>query len=363
MAVDKKPATASPKPAPFEHAPVKPVITAPVPLLRRFTYAIRLWGLKFILWLLIRFIRLRHRIWSSLGPNLTKTYHLIRPTLEHRIYWPPSFNPKSGVKLPLFISAHGGGFALGEPALDDHLCRGFADKHGLLVVNIDYRKSPLHPFPTAIHDVAALIRAILEDTSLPVDHSRVVIGGYSAGANLMMSAVQFPDIRARVHGLLAVFPATDLAGNYRGPFRPTKDGRRDLLERTMPLFSWAYLPIGMDRTSTLVSPIYASREDFPKHMFFMGAECDLLVQETEVMAKRLAGFAKDAPTGTKWQKNGIRWKLFWDMQHGFTHLRYTGYLEEERAAAVKEFFDVAGEWMHKDVFGSQNQTKAIEGGL
>ncbi|RMZ76911.1 hypothetical protein DV738_g4707, partial [Chaetothyriales sp. CBS 135597] len=359
MAVDNKPATpatASPESAPSEPSAVQPVITAPVPLTRRVAYAIRLWGLKFILWLLIRFIRLRHRLWSSLGPNITRTYYQTRPTLEHRIYWPRSYNPRSGEKLPLFISAHGGGFALGEPALDDHLCRGFSNRHGLLVVNIDYRKSPLHPFPTAIHDVSAIVRAILEDTRLPIDHSKVIVGGYSAGANLVMSAVQNPDIRARVHGLLAVFPATDLAGNFRGPLRHTKDGRRDLLERTMPLFSWAYLPTGTDRTNKLISPIYASREDFPKHMFFIGAECDLLVQETEIMAKKLAGFPEGKVTGTKWQKNGIRWKLFWDMQHGFTHLHYTGYLEEERRAAVNEFFQVAGEWMHQDVFASQSQT-------
>ncbi|RMZ76730.1 hypothetical protein DV737_g4699, partial [Chaetothyriales sp. CBS 132003] len=328
------------------------VVRPRLPLATRIYYAIRLWGFKFVVWTFLRFVRLRHRILSALGPNLTRVYQ-IRPSLENRIYWPPSYNPKSGEKLPLFISIHGGGFALADPSVDDHLCRAFADNHGLLVVSLDYRKSPIHRFPTPVEDVATLVRAVLDDTRLPIDHSRTVIGGYSAGGNLALAVVQFPDIRARIKGLLPVYPAVDFAGKYRGSYRPTKDGRKDILEGTAPLFNWAYLPAGADLTNPLMSPIYAPREEFPDHIFFVGAECDVLVQEAEIMAKKLAGFPEGQLTGTKWQKNGVRWKLYWDMQHGFTHLRYKGYLEEERKAALKEFFRDAAEWMHKDVFKDQ----------
>ncbi|RMZ89691.1 hypothetical protein DV736_g3073, partial [Chaetothyriales sp. CBS 134916] len=335
----------------------QPVISPPLPLARRINYAIRLWGLKFAVWILLRFVRLHHRILSALGPNLTRVYQ-IRPTLENRIFWPPSYNAKSGQKLPLFISIHGGGFALCDPSVDDHLCRAFADKHGLLVVSLNYRKPPVHCFPTAVHDVAALVRAVLDDTRLPIDHSKTVIGGYSAGGNLSLGVVQFPDIRARIKGVLPVFATVDLAGKYRGPYRSTKDGRKDVLEGIAPLFTWAYLPTGTDRTNPLLSPIYATREEFPDQIFFVGAECDILVQEAETMAKKLAGFPEGQVTGTKWQKNGIRWKLYWDMQHGFTHTHYKGYLEEERRAAVDEFLHDAAEWMHKDVFRDQDQIQS-----
>ena len=332
----------------------QPAIAPDLPFTTRIYCGFRIWAFKFLVWTFLNFLRLYHRSpFSSLGPNRKKHYD-VRPSLQNRIYLPKSYDEKSGTKLPLYLNVHGGGFAICDPSVDDHFCRPLADKYGFLVVSLNYRKAPLHPFPNPVHDVAALIRAVLDDTTLPIDYSKVVLGGFSAGGNLTLAAAQFPDIRARVKALVPVYPVVDFSNRYKGTYRNTKDGRRDILEKSSTWFNWAYLPPGTDRTNPLLSPIYASRQDFPNKIFFIGAEYDYLCHEAEIMAKKLAGYDKDARTGPKWEKNGIMWKMYWDMQHGFTHAPQSGEYEEERKQVTEECYRDIAQWIHKDVFGGDD---------
>ncbi|MCU1374377.1 MAG: Esterase [Actinomycetia bacterium] len=84
--------------------------------------------------------------------------------------------------LPLVLTIHGGAFVLlradSFPATD----AGWALRHGALVVSVDYRLAPEHPFPAAADDCyAALCWAVAE---LDVDLDRVVVTGASAGGAL-----------------------------------------------------------------------------------------------------------------------------------------------------------------------------------
>ena len=55
----------------------------------------------------------------------------------------------------------------------------WAKRTNMLVISLDYSKAPLHSFPTAVHDVAALATAVLSDESIPIDKTRVAMGGWS----------------------------------------------------------------------------------------------------------------------------------------------------------------------------------------
>jgi acetyl esterase/lipase len=82
--------------------------------------------------------------------------------------------------LPLVVDMHGGAFAMRAdmfPANDARLAM-----LGALVVSVDYRIVPEHPFPSGVEDCyAALCWAVKE---LDVDRSRVVVTGASAGGAL-----------------------------------------------------------------------------------------------------------------------------------------------------------------------------------
>ena len=84
--------------------------------------------------------------------------------------------------LPALLWIHGGGYVGGRAWQDDRLCAQFARELGALVVSVDYRLAPDHPYPVPLHDChdALVWLAGRED----VDADRIAIGGASAGGGL-----------------------------------------------------------------------------------------------------------------------------------------------------------------------------------
>lgn len=86
---------------------------------------------------------------------------------------------------PALVWIHGGGFVMGSARQDDVLCGRFARDLGAVVVSVDYRLAPEHPYPAALDDcVAACTFVRREAAALGVDPARVAVGGMSAGGGL-----------------------------------------------------------------------------------------------------------------------------------------------------------------------------------
>lgn len=86
---------------------------------------------------------------------------------------------------------HGGGLLGGRAAQDDKLCIRYARELGLLVVSVEYRLAPRHPFPAAIDDCFTAWTWLLQRASfLGIDPQRIAIGGQSAGGGLAASLAQ-----------------------------------------------------------------------------------------------------------------------------------------------------------------------------
>lgn len=87
--------------------------------------------------------------------------------------------------LPLFVNIHGGGFVRGYQPRDTMFCAFLASRLGCVVLDIDYRLAPEHPFPAALHECHDVLEWAFENAeSLGVDPARIAIGGHSAGGNL-----------------------------------------------------------------------------------------------------------------------------------------------------------------------------------
>jgi acetyl esterase/lipase len=84
---------------------------------------------------------------------------------------------------------HGGGMVVGSAAQDDGHCADVAAKLGILVVSVDYRLAPEHPFPHAVDDCRRAWEWVLTDGP-GIDTAKVVIGGQSAGGCLAASLAQ-----------------------------------------------------------------------------------------------------------------------------------------------------------------------------
>jgi acetyl esterase/lipase len=101
------------------------------------------------------------------------------------------YHPRVRSSRGALLWIHGGGFVLGNAALDDRFCASAARSLGLLVVSVEYRLAPEHPFPAPLDDCYAAWQWLQQAApSLGVEPQRIAIGGQSAGGALAASLVQ-----------------------------------------------------------------------------------------------------------------------------------------------------------------------------
>ncbi len=100
-----------------------------------------------------------------------------------RIYWPPSEVPDAA--LPVVVFYHGGGWSTGDLDTHDGVARAHCVAADALVVSVDYRLAPEHPFPAGINDSWAALRWVSEHAAeFGGDPNRIAVAGDSAGANI-----------------------------------------------------------------------------------------------------------------------------------------------------------------------------------
>lgn len=109
--------------------------------------------------------------------------------IEARTYRSKSASPDDS--LPLYIHLHGGGFLFGTLSSEDGNCARIATTVPVVVLNVNYRHTPEHVYPTAWNDAEdAFEWAHANATALKFDPHKIIIGGISAGAWLTSSLVQ-----------------------------------------------------------------------------------------------------------------------------------------------------------------------------
>jgi acetyl esterase len=125
-----------------------------------------------------------------------------------RLYWPPD---AGDAPLPVVMFFHGGGWVVGDLETYDGTARQHAVGAGALVVSVDYRLAPEHPYPAAVEDVWAATQWVAANAAeFGADPERLAVAGDSAGGNLAAVVAQLardaggPAIRLQ----LLWYPAT-----------------------------------------------------------------------------------------------------------------------------------------------------------
>ncbi|TVY19471.1 Arylesterase [Lachnellula arida] len=320
--------------------------SATLSVFERLQLAVKLHWYKFITSIYIKVLHLPGVRDSSTLPTFTKVYSC-QPRLTNRVFLPRLW--KSGdALLPLYIDIHGGGFALMNPSSDDKFCSYFSNTNRILVISLDYPKSPRYQFPFTVEAVVDLVNAVLHDEALPFDKNKVAIGGFSAGGNLTLAASQHESLQGKIKGAVPYYPPVDfttpMAVNLAA--RP-KDAGRDIIEAGAPMFNFGYIAPGQDLRDPLLSVSYAPRERLPPKLYIIGCAHDLLCRDAEIMAKKFANIEDTADT---WEKNGVKWEKIIGEIHAFDVYPSFGAVKIRRDKRRLEMHESVAEWLFRKVY-------------
>ena len=177
-----------------------------------------------------------------------------------------------GARLPVLLFIHGGGFVVWSPETHARLTKLLAAGAGAIVVSIDYRRAPQHPYPAPLDDCVAAFRWLREHAGLlGGDPSRIAIGGDSAGGNLTAATTLrlLAEGDAAPAAALLICAWTDLANetpafDLFGPDDPVID------TLVMEFFRESYAPEPSQWADPFVSPLRGDLSTFPPACVVIG---------------------------------------------------------------------------------------------
>jgi len=237
-------------------------------------------------------------LWTSdmTGPALpvNRVEAVSIPTSDARI---PArlYAPEPGRLYPALVFLHGGGYVKGGLDESDTFCRNLSSLAQHLVISVDYRLAPEHPFPAALDDaIAATAWACSYAGDLGATPAPVVICGESAGGNLAaltcLRAQSDPRITIRHQVLLQ--PVVDFA--LTCPSIAMKPTECLVPREDLAWYYQTYAGAGHDARDPWVSPLYANDLSGLPPALIIVAEYDTLRDEGNAYAERLK--AANVPT-------------------------------------------------------------------
>jgi acetyl esterase/lipase len=176
------------------------------------------------------------------GPLPVRIYHPLSPARQ----------------LPTIVWYHGGGWTTGSLETGDIVARALSSGTPAVLVSVDYRLSPEHPWPAATDDAAAALRwAAAHIGELGGDPARIAVGGDSAGGNIAAVAAQLArDSGPHLAAQILLYPVLD-AGIDRSDRYPSLRDNAEGYYVTREELRWCvrnYLPPGADPADPRISP-------------------------------------------------------------------------------------------------------------
>ena len=114
---------------------------------------------------------------------------------------------------PALVYYHGGAFVMKPAPQHFENALRYAREADCLVIFVEYRLAPKHPFPAGFDDCHAALRwASANAETLGIDKGRLVVGGDSAGGGLAAGVAQraWQEDGISLRGQLLIYPCVDL---------------------------------------------------------------------------------------------------------------------------------------------------------
>lgn len=240
-----------------------------------------------------------------------------------RLYLPGPGPGEPAGSAGAIVFLHGGGFVFGDLETHDAQSRRTANRTGLAVLAVDYRRPPTHRFPAAPDDVdTATAWLVANGPAMGIDISRLVALGDSAGGNLaLVAALRNPNLFAAT---VLVYPFVDPTGRHHRP--ELGDNGFSSAEATWYWEQYAGSP--EDLAHPDLAPIDSDRLGTLPPTLVVAADQDILHGENVELARRI-----EAAGGS------ITLSTYAGMIHGFWRQPRLFDAAEEAQAEIVEFLD------------------------
>jgi acetyl esterase/lipase len=187
------------------------------------------------------------------------------------------------------LDFHGGGWAIGNAAMDDDQNAAFIDDCGVAVVSVDYRLAPGTPLAGIMADCLAAARWLLDGGVPSLNGLPVFVVGESAGGHLaaatLLQLKAWPELSRRIHGAILYYGVYDLTGTPSVHSAPRDTlvldgpGMPDALRRLTPGLT------DTARRTAPLSPLYGDLSGMPPAWMCAGT-LDPLRDDSIAMAAR-----------------------------------------------------------------------------
>lgn len=238
------------------------------------------------------------KIQEFLSIKPSKKYNI----MDHQIYAEGNthnipvrvFHPQKKKHDDILLFFHGGGWVLGNIDTYTNDCIRMAEQTGRIVLSVDYRKAPEHPFPAGFNDCYRVTDVLLHQldlTGIP-NVSYINLIGDSAGGNLVAAV----SLRLRNEGKklpqkqVLINPVTYWDHKETACFNSIRENGYDygLTSKKMQAYMEMYEPDEEVRKTPYISPLMENDLTNQPDSLLLTAEFDPLRDEGEAYGKKLA---------------------------------------------------------------------------
>lgn len=245
--------------------------------------------------------KLMRRLQEILNPSFLykKDYEDVVVDLFNRQIMCRVFKPnEEREKNKVIIYIHGGGWATGSIDSYTKACMDLSKQTNRIVISIDYRLAPEHPYPAGFNDCYEIVKLFMQNLNeLNINQKDVCIAGDSAGGNLV-AAISLKATRERtfkVKEQILLYPA--LQGDYTDntKYKSVIEKGKDYLltQRQLQDYMSLYVPNKEDLKSPYVCPLNKKILFSQPRTLLITCDNDPLRDEGKTFAKKLKLYFND----------------------------------------------------------------------
>lgn len=200
------------------------------------------------------------------------------------IYYPEKTDGLS----PIYINFHGGGFVRQWRENDGIFCCRLLADNKCIAVDVNYRLAPEHTYPTAIYESYDVIKWVYDHAGeLGGDRDNIIIGGHSAGGNIVASVMLLALKRKEFKIKYQILDYPGISSYKRGEeFKAVEGG---IPAERMNQFRLLHFKDLKESFEPLASPILAEKEELKgmPDALVITAQMDSFYEDGEAYANKL----------------------------------------------------------------------------